>query len=155
MKLGSTLFLRAILVLVGLAVLGLFGLVIPEESNFFTNVDAIFPFIVAIYASTIPFFFALFQTWKLLDYIDQNKAFSELSVTSLKYIKISALIDSAIYALCIPFMFQVAQSEDAPGVGAIGLILTFGPLGIAIFIAVLQRILDDALKLKSENDLTV
>jgi hypothetical protein len=52
-------------------------------------------------------------------------------------------------------MFYIAQLEDAPGVGAIAIILTGTPLGIATFIAVLQRILGDALKLKSENDLTV
>jgi hypothetical protein len=40
-----------------------------------------------LYAAAIPFYFALYQAFKLLSYIDGNKAFSELSVKALKNIK--------------------------------------------------------------------
>jgi uncharacterized membrane protein (DUF485 family) len=154
MKGSSTLFLRALLFILGALVFGFFALVIPDEARF-EDLGILLPFVVAMYFSTIPFFFALYQTFKLLNYIDENKAFSELSVKALSKIKYSAIVFAVIYGVFAPFMFYIAQLEDAPGVGAIAIILTGTPLGIATFIAVLQRILGDALKLKSENDLTV
>lgn len=154
MKGSSTLFLRALLFILGALVFCFFALVIPDETRF-EDAGMLLPFIVAMYISTIPFFYSLYQTFKLLNYIDENKAFSELSVKALAKIKYSAIVFAIIYGLFLPFMFYIAQQEDAPGLGAIAIILTGTPLGIATFIAVLQRILGDALKLKSENDLTV
>lgn len=40
--------------------------------------------LIDLYASAIPFYFALYQAFKLLSFIDKNKAFSELSVRALK-----------------------------------------------------------------------
>ncbi|MDM5326781.1 helix-turn-helix domain-containing protein [Neobacillus sp. CF12] len=40
-----------------------------------------------MYVSAIPFYFALYQAFTLLSYIDKNKAFSEISVKALKKIK--------------------------------------------------------------------
>jgi uncharacterized phage infection (PIP) family protein YhgE len=42
-------------------------------------------FISGTYAAAIPFFIALHQTLKLLYYIDTNRAFTELSVKSIRY----------------------------------------------------------------------
>ena len=39
---------------------------------------------INLYATAIPYYFALYQTFKLLNYIDKNNAFSELSVQALK-----------------------------------------------------------------------
>lgn len=154
MKGSSTLFLKALVILIGIFVFAFFALVIPDEVDF-ANTGMFLPFLLVMYASTIPFYFALYQTFMLLNYVDAGTAFSSLSVKALHYIKYSAIVFGLLYGACLPLLFQVAQSEDAPGVGAIGLILTLSPVVIATFAAVLQRILHDALKLKSENDLTV
>ena len=39
---------------------------------------------INLYATAIPYYFALYQTFRLLNYIDKNNAFSELSVKALK-----------------------------------------------------------------------
>lgn len=108
-----------------------------------------------LFITTIPFFIALWQTLKLLRYIDQNIAFSELSVTALRNIKYCALTITLLYFVCIPFLFPIADADDAPGLILIGSALACSPLVIAVFAAVLERLLQNAITIKSENDLTV
>jgi hypothetical protein len=51
--------------------------------------------------------------------------------------------------------YIIAEREDAPGIILIGLALTFAPLIISVFAAVLQKLLENAIDMKEENDLTV
>lgn len=107
MKLGSTLFLKAAVFLIGTPVLALiiFGLV--QLTNNPANPDyahILYPIVIGMYVSAIPFFIALFQAFKLLSYIDKNQAFSELSVRALKVIKFCALTISGLYVVIIPFV---------------------------------------------------
>ena len=55
----------------------------------------------------------------------------------------------------MPFVIYVADKDDAPGAVGIGLVIIFASLIIAVFAAVLQRLLQNAIDIKSENDLTV
>ena len=108
-----------------------------------------------MYASAIPFYFALYQAFKLLSYIDKNKAFSELSVKALKNIKYCAITISSLYVVVLPLFYLIAEVDDAPGYHIVGLVVTFASMVIAVFAAVLQRLLQEAIDIKSENDLTV
>src|SRR3989344_7006977 len=157
---GSTMFLRGVLVLMALIALavGIFALTaiytgIPKEYPVTANF--LYLFVAGLYLSVIPFFTALYQAFKLLSYIDKNSAFSASSVKALKYIKYSAIANSALYASSIPFLFQVAELDDAPGLGVIALAFVCMPLVIATFAAVLEKLLQNAIDIKSENDLTV
>jgi hypothetical protein len=113
------------------------------------------PILIGMYVPAIPFFIALYQGYNLLTYIDHNKAFSQLSVTALKKIKYYGIVISALYAAGMPFIFNAADKDDAPGAILIGLVFMFAPLVIAVFAAVLQKLLQNAIDIKSENDLTV
>lgn len=108
-----------------------------------------------LYATAIPFFFALYQTFRLLSYIDRNKAFSELSVTALKNIRNCAITISILYVVGMPLFFLLAEIDDAPGVILIGMVIIFASMVDAVFAAVLQKLLQNAIDIKSENDLTV
>ncbi|MNF13629.1 hypothetical protein D3C80_2155360 [compost metagenome] len=55
----------------------------------------------------------------------------------------------------MPLFYLMAEKDDAPGIIVIGLILIFASTVIAVFAAVLQRLLKEAIELKSEIDLTV
>jgi hypothetical protein len=110
---------------------------------------------LGLYVPAIPFFVALYQTLKLLDYIDRNKAFSQLSVRALNSIKYCAIIISAMFAAGMPYVYYVADQDDAPGVVAIGLVIVFASLVIAVFATVLQKLFKNAMAIKAENDLTV
>ncbi|PEJ46700.1 hypothetical protein CN692_25710 [Bacillus sp. AFS002410] len=160
MKQGSTLFLKIVVILIGIPVLALCIFVVPEIANYAAKLYpkiALMKYLIFIdlYAAAIPFYFALYQAFKLLIYIDQNKAFSELSVNALKNIKLSAIAISVLYVLGLPLFYLIADMDDAPGIIVIGMILIFASMVIAVFAAVLQRLLKEAIDIKSENDLTV
>ncbi len=160
MKQGSTLFLKTAVILMGIPVLAMCIFLVPKIGNFATELYPDIAYIkylvfINLYATAIPYYFALYQTFKLLNYIDKNNAFSELSVKALKNIKYSALAISVLYVLGMPLFYLVAERDDAPGIIIIGMIIIFASMVIAVFAAVLQRLLKDAIDIKSENDLTV
>ena len=113
------------------------------------------PLVLVMWLTTIPFYIALLQAWKLLTYIDKSIAFSELSVEALKKIKYCAFTISVLYVSALPQFFILAEADDAPGVVIIGLMFVGAPLVIAIFAAVLQKLVESAIAIKSENELTV
>ena len=92
---------------------------------------------------------------KLLNYIDKNKVFSDASIKALKNIKYSAIAISLLYAAGMPYILYVADKDDAPGVVLIGLVIIFASFVIATAAAVFQRLVQSAVEIKSENDLTV
>lgn len=160
MKRGSTLFLKTAVVLMGVPVLLLCIFLVPEIANFAAELYPDHTYLkylvfLVMYAGAIPYYIALYQAFKLLSYIDKNDAFSQISVEALMKIKYSAISISVIYVLGLPLFYLIAERDDAPGVILVGLGLIFAPLVIAVFAAVLQRLLQEAINMKLENDLTV
>lgn len=158
MKRGTTLFLKLAVFIMGLPVLalGIFGIIWlannPANPQY---AHILYPIIIGMYLSMIPYFIALYQSFKLLNYIDKGHSFSLISVKALQNIKFCALIISGLYVLILPFVYFVAELDDAPGLIIIGMIPIFAAMVIAVFAAVLQRLLQEAITIKSENDLTV
>jgi len=156
----ETLFLKAVVVLMGMAVLALCVFLVPEIANWigedFQRLAFLqYPLFIYLEATAIPFYFALYQTLKLLSYIDKNEAFSEISVKALKAIKNCAITISILYAACMPLVYIIAEVDDAPGLIIMGMFVTCAPIVIAVFAAVLQKLLQNAIDIKSENDLTI
>ncbi|KAB7709015.1 DUF2975 domain-containing protein [Bacillus aerolatus] len=163
MKRGTTLFLKIAVILMGIPVLALCLFLLPQianEANEAAKRGADVAFVVygilmVMYVSAIPFYIALYQAFKLLSYIDKNKAFSKLSVRALKNIRNCAIIISGLYAVALPFVFIMAQVDDAPGLALVGMVPIFASMVIAVFSAVLQRLLKEAIDIKSENEFVV
>jgi hypothetical protein len=158
MKRGSTLFLKTAVILRGIPVLALCIFGLPWLANNPVNPDyahILYPILIGMYVSVIPFFVALYQAFKLLSYIDKNQSFSELSIKALKNIKFCAMTISGLYVVIMPFVYLVADLDDAPGLIIIGMVPIFASMVIAVFAAVLQRLLQEAIDIKSENDLIV
>jgi len=154
MKQGSTHILRGVVVLIGLIVLALCIFALP--AGIYSDNTGYYALILGgLYVPAVPFFFALYQAFKLLDYIDQDKAFSKLSVKALKNIKYCAFIISALFAAGQPYVFYAADRDDAPGVALIGFVIIGASFVIATFAGVLQKLLQNAMDIKKENDLTV
>ncbi|WP_340373321.1 DUF2975 domain-containing protein [Peribacillus sp. FSL E2-0218] len=156
----STLFLKIAVFLIGLPVLALCIFVVPVIAKFAVELFPNIPYLndlvfIYMYVTAIPFYGALYQAFKLLSYIDKNKAFSELSVVALKNIKYCAMAISILYVIGLPFFYFMAELDDAPGIIIIGLVIIFASMVIAVFAAVLQSLLKNAIEIKSENDLTV
>jgi len=159
-KKGSTWFLRIVISLMGLIALAVAIFALPSmykgiPNEYSVSVNFLRLFIAGLYLSLIPFFIALVQSLKLLSYIDKNTAFSEKSVSALKTIKYCGIAVSVFYASCVPLLFQVAELDDAPGLGLMALAFVCVPLVVTTFAAVLEKLLQNAINIKSENDLTV
>ncbi|MDF2607036.1 MAG: YoaS [Bacillales bacterium] len=160
MKQGSTLFLKLAVILMGVPALAISIFIVPEFADFAVELYPDHSYLkylifINLYATLIPFYFALYKAFRLLSYIDRNEAFSELSVEALKKIKYCAISYSSLYVMSLPFFYLVAEKDDAPGVILIGLAFIFASMVVAVFAAVLQRLLKEAIDIKSENDLTV
>ncbi|MGW9019794.1 DUF2975 domain-containing protein [Priestia megaterium] len=155
----TTLFLKIAIFIIGLPVLALCIFLVPQMANFaaklYTNIDPMkYLVFIVMYGAALPFYFALYQAFNLLRYIDENTAFSELSVKALKNIKRCAITISGLYVLGSPLFHFIAKKVDPP-IGLVGLIIVFASLVIAVFAAILQRLLQEAINIKLENDLTV
>src|SRR5215813_8252187 len=95
MKRSSAIFLQGVLVLMGIAALALllWEPQVEGRNAHATNFEIYFkdPFLALVYLGSIPFFFALYQTFKVLGYVKQNRMFSQASVNALRIIKYCAI----------------------------------------------------------------
>ncbi|UOQ44919.1 DUF2975 domain-containing protein [Halobacillus salinarum] len=160
MKRGTTVFLKIAVVLIGIPILALCIFLVPEIGNFAADLYPEMAYIkylvfIDMYAAAIPFYFALYQAFKLLIYIDKNEAFSELSVIALRKINYCAITISALYVIGMPLYYLMQRKVDPPGITLIAFIIIFSSIVIAVFSSVLQRLLREAIHTKKENDLTV
>jgi Protein of unknown function (DUF2975) len=155
---GSILFLRAVTLLVGVGVLaGLLWEPQVEGRNVNADLVTIYfrdPFLAYAYVGSLPFFFGLYQAFKLLGYVGQGQAFSPAAVKALRSIKYCAL---AVIGFIVggEAYILLGVSDDRAGGVAMGLFTSFALVVTAAAAAVLERVLQSAVDLKSENDLTV
>lgn len=159
MKRVSIVFLQAVIVLIGIVALTML-VWFPLTEGRATNLDlfSIYfdPFILYGYAASIAFFVALYKAFKLLGYIGQNKAFSSNSVKTLKGIKYCAIVLSILIVIAALFIrFSHNKEDDPAGFLAICIVTTFVTIIVATAAAIFEKILQNAVDLKSENDLTI
>jgi hypothetical protein len=159
MKRISTLFLQAVIVLISIVVLTIL-IRVPLTEGRATNLDLFSvyadPFILYGYAASIAFFMALYKAFKLLGYIGQNKVFSADSVGALKSIKYCAIVFSILIAAAGLYIKIYHHKDDDPaGFLAICIVTIFASIVVATAAAIVEKILQNALDMKSENDLTI
>ncbi|GAB3588936.1 DUF2975 domain-containing protein [Hymenobacter daeguensis] len=159
MKKGSIVFLQAVVVLIGLVVLALLiRLPLTEGRAARLDVASIYadPFILYGYAASIAFFVALYKAFRLLGYIGQNRVFSAASVNALKSIKYCAFGLGALIVLAGVYIRLFHNKEDDPaGFLALCMMTTFVAIVFATAAAIFEKIVQNAIDLKSENDLTI
>lgn len=157
---GATIFLQAVIVLIGIGALA-FMLWEPhlEGRNAHATTFEIYfkdPFLAYAYLASIAFFTALFQAFRLLGYIGQNRVFSLNSVKALRTIKYCAIALVAMIGGAVAYLFMfVRGKDDIAGGVAMGVVMIFMSVIVATAAAVFERLLQSAVDLKSENDLTV
>lgn len=161
MKKSSTVFLQVVIVLIGIGVL---AALLWEPHLEGRNVNATLfeiyfndPFLAYVYIGAIPFFVALYQAVKVLGYVGKNKTFSQGTVKAMRTIKHCALVTAGAIVAADAFLMLAARSgtDDPAGAVMLGIIATFASIVIATAAAVFERVLQSAVDIKSENDLTV
>ena len=159
MKRTSIMFLQAVVVVIG--ILALVVLIrLPLTEGRATNLDlfGIYsdPFILYGYAASIVFFVALYKAFKLLGYIGQNNVFSSSSVKTLKSIKYCAIVLSIFIVSAGLYIRLFHNKEDDPaGFLALCILTTFVSIVVATAAPIFEKILQNALDMKRENDLTI
>jgi hypothetical protein len=161
MKRGSTIFLQVVVVLIGI---GALALLLWEPQVEGVNKNATLfeiyfqdPFLALVYAGSIPFFMALHQAFRVLGYVGQNKVFSPEVVKALRTIKYCALaIIGFVVIEEIVLLLMNNRDSDNPGAPIfMGILITFPSIVVAAAARMFERILQNAVEIKSEHDLTV
>jgi hypothetical protein len=157
-KSGATLFLQGVLVLIGIEALA-FLLLEPhlEGRNAHATLFAIYfkdPFLAYAYVASIAFFVGLYHAFKVLGYAGRNNAFSPAAVKSVRTIKYCA-IALICFVVGGEIFIMLHESDDRAGGVFMGGLIFFASIVVATAMAVLERILQNAVDMKSENDLTV
>lgn len=160
-KRSATIFLQVVIVLIGVGALALM-LWEPhlEGRNAHATTFEIYfkdPFLAYAYAASIAFFVALYNAFKLLGTIGRNEVFSLDSVRALRTIKYCAMILIAAIGGAIVFIVIASRGgkDDPAGGVAVGLMLSFVTAVVGTAAAVFERLLQAAVDMKAENDLTV
>ena len=157
MKRGSTIFLQVVIVLIGFGALAflLWEPHVEGVNAHATLVEVYFSFFVAyVYIASIPFFAALYQVFKVLGYAEQNKIFSQAAVKALRTIKYCAIAIIGFVAVSVIFI-MFSDPDDRPAGVFMRILITFPAIVVATAAAMFERILQNAVEIKSENDLTV
>lgn len=159
MKKISIIFLQAVVVLIGIVALAIL-IRVPLTEGRAANLDlfSIYadPFILYGYAASIAFFVALYKAFKLLGYIGQNKVFSSSAVKALKSIKYCAIVLSVLIVIAGLYIRIAHNKDDDPaGFIAMCIVTTFVSAVVATAAAIFEKILQNAIDMKSENDLTI
>ena len=160
MKRASTIFLQIVVVAVSVGILT-FLIVEPnlEGRNANATLFEVYfkdPFLAYIYLASIAVFIGLYQMFKLLGYVRNDVVFSPQAVKALRTIKYCGAIFIAFMLGALAYIFIVQSGkEDIAGGVAIGVFVIFATAVIAAAAAMFERILQNAVDIKSENDLTV
>ncbi len=141
----SRIFLQAAVAFIGLGALALMLWVPPHEGrNANAALSAVYfkdPFLAYVYMGSIPFFYGLFQAFKVLGYIGRNEAFSPNTVKALRVIRRCALATAGLAAGAVIFIRVTAGSaEDPAGFVLPGAFAVFASLAAASAATVLENI---------------
>lgn len=159
MKQISIIFLQAVILIIGLIVLFiLIRFPLTEGRAQHLDLFRIYfdPFILYGYVSSIAFFVALYKAIKLLGYIGKNHLFSLESVKTLRSIKYCSIIIAISIALAGIYIKLFHHKDDDPaGFLAMCIIFIFISIAIGTAVAVFEKSLQNAIDIKTENDLTI
>ncbi|MGE0171354.1 MAG: DUF2975 domain-containing protein [Oligoflexales bacterium] len=144
MKKALAIFFQIVTVLIGLA-----GVVLLlwephiEGRNAHATVFQIYfndPFLAYAYLSSIPFFVALYQIFKVLGLAGQNKVLSQQALRSLRRIKYCAISIIGLVAVGEVFI-MFGSSDDRAGGVFMGMLITLGSIVVAAAARMFERTL--------------
>lgn len=151
----SSIFIQVFIVLIGVGALA-FLLWEPhiEGRNAHSTLFEIYfndPFLAYVYLASIPFFTVLYQAVKFLGYFRRNKVFSPAAFKALRIIKYCGI--SIIGFVVIGEIFIIlSNSDDHAGGVFMGMLITVVSVVIVSTAIIIERILQKASEIKSDND---
>lgn len=147
MKKIPIIFLQTVIVLVGI---GVFAFMLWEPHIEGRNAHATFfeiyfkdLFLAYAYTGSIAFFTALYQAFKVLGYVRQNKAFSQATMKALCTIKYCALILIGFVVAAEAYLCIVRPGDDIAGGVFMGVLIAFASSVVVAAAAMFEGILQD------------
>jgi len=158
MKRSSTIFLQMVIALVGIGAIAflLWEPHVEGRNKHATLFEVYFkdPFLAYVYIGSVPFFAALYQAFKVLGYAGKSNIFSPAAVKALRTIKYCAIAIMGFVVVSVVFMPFDDPDDRPPGV-VMRVLVVFSSIVVAAAAAMFERVLQNAVEIKSENDLTV
>lgn len=157
-KRGNVTVLKVAIYILGIVVLCLCLFALPPLAKYTAETYPEYaylryPVLFGLYATAAPFFYALFQSLKLLRLIENDAVFSDDAVEALSIIKRCACIIAILYI--IGMLFLAVLNALHPGIALIGFAILFTTVVIMMFAAVLEELLKNVITIKTENELTI
>jgi hypothetical protein len=155
MKKSLTIFFQVVIVLIGIGTLT-FLLWEPhlEGRNANATVFEIYfndPFLAYAYLASILFFVSLYQAFKVIGYIRQDKIFSQTTFKALKTIKYSSIAFIGCVVGGVIFIVLNSGDDDHAGGVAMGFLIIFGSSIIATAAAMYERSLRNTMNKKTKT----
>lgn len=161
MKRSSIILLQVVIAFIGLVALALLLWEPQVEGRnaqasqfeiYFTD-----PFLMLVYAGSIPFFVALHRVIQALGCVARNEVFSPGVVRALQTIKYCARAIIGFVVVEELWILVISGSDnDNPGAPILlGLLIVLPSIVVATTAGMFERVLQKAVEMKLESDLTV
>ena len=111
-------------------------------------------FVSVIYFALLLGIIIAYFLLRLLKQIEENQAFSNQSLVILKNRTNDFDYWLRLFGL-LPKFLKVADLDDAPGLMLVGIAVVFIPFAVYTLTSVLENLLEHAILLKTDHDLTV
>ena len=136
MKKLSVQFLKLSIVVIMIPViaLGIYGLIwLPANPVSPRYAHMIYPVLAGFYLASVPVFYAAVRLFQLLTHVGKDTLTQEVKGGMLRKLKKAAAAAGAIFILMMPFIFMIADEDDAPGLVVFsGMPVLFAMIAIAV-----------------------
>lgn len=153
-KQGATTFLKGIILLFGMVMLALCFYWLPviaiREPKAHPGDYSLYPLLIFAYGCCIAFSVALYQSFKLLNYIETDNAFSEFALKSLQIMKKCGFTIIFCIVLAIATLRVIAEvsGDDAAGPISLSLMGILATSSITAVVDVHQKLLKNFIDTK-------
>ncbi|GEL12494.1 multidrug ABC transporter permease [Lapidilactobacillus concavus] len=150
-------FLKIVLALAVLVVLMIEGLITtqfvtsPQQTMHWAD----WLFLLVVWIAIALLITVAFFLNRLLNLIQGDDVFSPQSLPIVRAIRRLIYIIGIDAIGILPFFYEGAQLDDAPGLMLFGLGVVFIPFAVGVFASVFEQLLTTAIQLKTENSLTI
>lgn len=151
-------WLRLVVVGVGLCGLVVYGLILPIYGQSLADsypefANRFWPWLIFLWATGIPCYFALGFGWKITEQIRLDRSFSMENARYLKWIAWLAAGDSVVF-FAVNVLYLLADLSH-PGVTLLSLLVVFAGIAVTVAASALSHLVRKAAELQEQNDLTI
>ncbi len=150
------LWLKIIVIGVGIAGLIIYFWLIPTIGKDLAVEEFAYlfwPYLITIWITAIPIYWALGLAWKIFTNIGFDNSFCEENAQYLKKISILAACDCAYFFVML--VIGIVMNAVHPGILFIALFAIFAGIVIAVATAALSHLVYKAAALQDQSDLTI